>query len=262
MIYQTTDFMNIVIAPFFKNKEDNLKDIVSNFGSTGTLFVQGRRNSIKTFPLGDITVNVKSFRKPNIVNTIAYRFFRKSKARRSYEYASLLLEKGIGTPQPVAYFENFGALGLKDSYYISEHLTPDLTFRELVEVPTWPDHENILRQFTRFCFFLHEAGVEFKDHSPGNTLIINKGNGQYAFYLVDLNRMNFHDHIDFDLRMENLKRLTPKEEMVRVMSSEYAKLYNKPEAEVFESLWHKTSEFQRKFWRKRKMKKRLKFFGK
>ena len=254
--------MHNVIAPQFIPQAALIESMVANFYTTGTIFVVGRRNTIKTFPLGDITVNIKSFRKPNIINTIAYRFFRKSKARRSYEYASLLLEKGIGTPQPVAYFENMGALGLKDSYYISEHLTPDLTFRELVEVPEWPDHENILRQFARFCFLLHEKGVEFKDHSPGNTLIINKGNGQYAFYLVDLNRMNFHNEMDFGLRMENLKRLTPKEEMVRIMANEYATLYNKPEAEVFESLWHKTSEFQRKFWRKRKIKKRLKFFGK
>jgi hypothetical protein len=65
--------------------------------------------------------------------------------------------------------------------------------------------------------------------------------------------------MDFDLRMENLKRLTPKEEMVAVMSNEYAKYYNKPEEEIFESLWSKTSDFQRKFWRKRAIKKKLKF---
>ncbi|KOS08130.1 Kdo domain containing protein [Flavobacterium akiainvivens] len=252
--------MNHTLHPDFAAQTQAVEDIIHNFDTTGTLFVKGRRNTIKTFQLGAITANVKAFRVPNLINTIAYRFFRKSKARRSYEYASVLLDKGIGTPQPIAYFENFGALGLKDSYYVSQHLSPDLTYRELVEVPSWPDHENILRQFTRFCFLLHEKGVEFKDHSPGNTLIVNNGNGTYSFFLVDLNRMAFHDSMGFDLRMENLKRLTPKEEMVRIMSNEYAKLYTKPEAEVFESLWHKTSEFQRKFWRKRRMKKKLKFW--
>jgi hypothetical protein len=237
--------MHTVIASPFTDKHAQLDAMITHFGTTGTVFVVGRRNTIKTFALGNITVNIKSFRKPNFINTIVYRFFRKSKARRSYEYANTLLQKGIGTPQPVAYFENFSELGLNDSYYISEHLTPDLTFRELVEVPDWPDHENILRQFTQFCYLLHEKGVEFKDHSPGNTLIINRGNGQYAFYLVDLNRMNFHDTMDFDLRMENLKRLTPKQEMVAIMSHEYATLYTaKTEAAIFESLWHKTSEFQ------------------
>lgn len=252
--------MHHVIAVPFKDKKAQIEQIIREFATTGTLFVKGRRNTIKTFPLAEITANVKAFRIPGLINTVAYRFFRKSKARRSFEYATLLLEKGIGTPQPIAYFEHYGALGLKDSYYMSEHLAPDLTFRELVEQPNWPDHEGILRQFTQFCYLLHEKGVEFKDHSPGNTLIVNMSNGQYAFFLVDLNRMAFHDTMSFESRMENLKRLTPKEDMVRVISNEYAKLYGRGEAEVFNLLWGKTSEFQRKFWRKKAMKKKLKFW--
>jgi hypothetical protein len=64
------------------------------------------------------------------------------------------LDKGIGTPQPIAFLENW--IGLQDSYYASEHLAAELTFRELVEISDYPDHENILRQFTRFSFDLHE----------------------------------------------------------------------------------------------------------
>lgn len=251
--------MRFTISPAFRDKQKALESIINGFSTLGQDFVVGRRNTIKTFPLEGITVNVKSFRVPNLLNTIVYRFFRKSKARRSYEFASVLAEKGIGTPQPIAYFENTSLLGLKDSYYICEHLTPDLTFRELVEVPDFPEHNIILRQFVAFSFKLHEAGIEFKDHSPGNTLIIKDAPGKYSFYLVDLNRMNFHSSMDFDLRMENLKRLTPKKEMVEVMSNEYAKLYKqKTEAEIFEKLWYKTSEFQRKFWRKRALKQKLK----
>lgn len=254
--------MNKVIHTDFQDKTAAITEIIQNFNTGGTLFVDGKRNKIKLFDLDGLTVNVKSFRVPNIINKPVYRFFRKSKAKRSYEYALLLLEKGIGTPQPIGYFENLGLFSLKESYYMSMQLSPDLTFRELVEIPDFPDHENILRQFTAFSFLLHEKGIEFTDHSPGNTLIKKTAEGQYAFYLVDLNRMNFHETMDFDMRMENLKRLTPKEEMVAVMSNEYAKLYNKPEAEVFAKLWQLTSEFQRKFWRKRKMKKALKFWKK
>jgi len=254
--------MNKVIAPKFLIQQEEITGIIENFETTGTLFVDGKRNKIKTFNLNGITANVKSFRVPNLLNKIVYRFFRKSKAKRSYEFANILLEKGIGTPQPIAYFENYNALAFFDSYYISEQLVADLTFRELVEIPDFPDHENILRQFTHFSFLLHEKGVEFTDHSPGNTLIKNLGNGQYAFYLVDLNRMNFHNHMDFELRMENLKRLTPKQEMVAVMSNEYAKLYNRSEKEIFEVLWKKTADFQAKFWRKRAMKKKLNFLKK
>jgi hypothetical protein len=250
--------MNAIIAPAFANKADEIKHIISHFDTEGEIFVKGKRNSIKLFDLNGLTVNVKSFRTPNIINKPVYRFFRKSKAQRSYEFALILQEKGIGTPQPIGYFENFSLLGLKDSYYMSRQLTPDLTFRELVEIPDYPDHENILRQFTAFSFLLHEKGIEFTDHSPGNTLIKKTAEGRYEFYLVDLNRMNFHDTLNFNLRMENLKKLTPKQDMVAIMSNEYAKLYNKPEAEIFEKLWKLTSDFQKKFWRKKRIKQKLK----
>lgn len=255
--------MNKVIAPRFIDKTNEIAAIIENFSTGGTVFINGRRNAIKIFDLDGVTLNIKSFRIPNIINKPVYRFFRKSKARRSYEYAIKLLENGIGTPQPIAYFENQSLLSLKDSYYVSEHLLADLTFRELVQQPDYPDHENILRQFTHFCFLLHEKGIEFTDHSPGNTLIKKSVNGTYAFYLVDLNRMNFHGHMDFNLRMENLKKLTPKQDMIAVMSNEYAKLYTaKPEAEIFNTLWQKTVAFQEKFFRKKRIKKQLKFWKK
>ena len=72
----------------------------------------------------------------------------------------------------------------------------DLTFRELTKDLNYPDHEIILRAFTRFTFQLHENGINFLDHSPGNTLVKKVGK-EYEFYLVDLNRMNF-GFMDFD----------------------------------------------------------------
>ena len=124
--------------------------------------------------------------------------------------------------------ENFDLIGLNESYYACEHLQCDLTYRELVETD-YPDAENILRQFTRFTFDMHEKGIEFLDHSPGNTLIKKEGNGKYSFYLVDLNRMIFHNQpLDFYTRMKNLSKITPHENMVAIMSNEYAKLYGEP----------------------------------
>ena len=234
---------------------------INNFNSEGILLGDGQRNKIKLFELEEKTINIKSFKIPHLINKIAYKYFRKSKARRSFEYATTLLEKGIGTPQPIAYFENQDFIGLKDSYYVSEHLQCDLTYRELVEIPDFPDHENILRQFTQFSFDLHEKGIEFLDHSPGNTLIKKNAEGIYDFFLVDLNRMNFHDSMDFDSRMKNLSRLTPKKEMIALMSNEYSKLYPaQTEADIFEKMWFYTNDFQERFAKKRRLKKKLKFW--
>jgi hypothetical protein len=253
--------MHLKINQKFKINQDLIKSYLLNFSFKGKPFGDGQRNIIKLFDLEGKTMNVKSFKIPNLINKIAYKYFRKSKARRSFEYATLLLEKGIGTPEPIAYLENYNWIGLKDSYYASEHQQCDLTYRELVEIPNFPDNENILRQFTKFSFNLHQKGIEFLDHSPGNTLIKKAVDGNYDFFLVDLNRMNFHNQMDFDQRMKNLSRLTPKKEMIAIMSNEYAKWYSaKTETEIFEKMWFYTVDFQDKFQRKQRLKKKIKFW--
>ncbi len=253
--------MKYSITPFFEIVQKKIIYIIDNFNNTGILFDNGKRNKIKLFELEGNTVNVKSFKIPNLINKVVYKYYRKSKARRSFEFATILLEKGIGTPQPIAYFENYDFIGLKDSYYVSEHLPCDLTFRELVEISNFPNLDTILRQFTQFSFNLHQNGVEFLDHSPGNTLIKKREYGDYDFFLVDLNRMHFHETMDFECRMKNLSHLTPIKEMVVIMSNEYAKLYTDFSEEViFEKMWFYTSKFQERYARKRLLKKRLKFW--
>lgn len=253
--------MIYIVNSSFRKSEKEIVSVIKNFNSTGILSGDGQRNKIKLFKVDGKTINIKSFKKPHLINKIAYKYFRKSKARRSFEYANILLEKGIGTPEPIAYFENQDAIGLVDSYYVSEHLECDLTYRELVEIPDFPDHENILHQFTRFSFDLHEKGIEFLDHSPGNTLIKKNASGNYDFFLVDLNRMNFHENMDFDARMKNLSRLTPKKDMIALMSNEYSKLYSsQKEAAIFEKMWFYTNDFQEKFAKKKRLKKKLKFW--
>ena len=244
----------------FSSIEDQIDAFVVNFTNQGTMLGNEKRNTIKLFQLGDKTINIKSFQVPNIFNQIAYKYFRKSKARRSFEYAQKLLDMGIGTPQPIAYYE-YSSFGLfTKSYYVSEHLQYDLTYRELIRDLNYPDHDKILRAFTKFTFKMHENNVHFLDHSPGNTLIKKVGDS-YAFYLVDLNRMKF-ESLDFESRIKNFERLTIHESMVKVMSEEYSRLANRPFLEVFNLMWSLTEAYQQKFYKKRALKKRLKFWKK
>lgn len=246
----------------FAKYKTKVETFVANFNISGKDFVIGNRNSIKLFELDDLTLSIKSFKEPNFINKIAYKYFRKSKARRSFEYASKLIDLKIGTPKPVAFFENYDFIGLTDSYYACEHLENVFEFREVELNQNFQSREEIIRQFTKFTFEMHQKGIEFLDHSPGNTLIKNEGNGQYTFYLVDLNRMNFHQTIDFQTRMKNLSRLTPKKDLIVIMSDEYAKLSGENKDLVFETMWKATEDFQYRFNRKKRIKRQLKFWKK
>ena len=231
-------------------------DLLQNFHQDGETLKSGR-NTIKIFEVGDIIANIKSFKEPGLVNSVVYRFIRKSKAERSFEYANQLLEKGIGTPFPIAYIEERKPFGLGKSYYISEHLSADLTYRELVRDKNYPEREKILREFTAFTFKLHENNILFKDHSPGNTLI--KKNGEhYDFYLVDLNRMDFKP-LSFEERIKNFSRLTPKKDMVEIMSKAYAELSPWDYETIFNLMWKETQQFQERFFRKKRLKQKFLF---
>ena len=252
--------MKYKFHPTYESRKDELIGIISRFDIDGSILGEGERNTIKLFDLDGDKINVKSFKRPNLINKIVYRYFRKSKAERSFKYAGLLMEKGIGTPHPIAYFENTDLFGLKDSYYVSSHLKYDLTYRELVEDENYPDNENILRQFTRFTWKLHQNNILFKDHSPGNTLIVKKAE-EYDFYLVDLNRMEFKP-LSFEERVKNFSRITPKKEMVEIMSDEYAKLTGEDYQKIVTLLWDLVSKFQRKFYRKIYLKNKYMFWRK
>ena len=244
--------MNFHLTKAFEYLKSEIIQVISDFNSYEAGFDTGKRNSVKKIELSDTITIFKSFKRPNIINQIAYKYFRKSKAKRSFEYANKLLSLGIKTPPPIAYAENFTFVGLQQSYYISKFLDYDLTYRELIHQPDYPNHEAILRAFTKFTFDLHEKGILFLDHSPGNTLIKMKDKG-YDFFLVDLNRMRFKE-LSFEERMKNFSKLTSKEEMVKTMSDEYAKLIHMPFEKVYETMLH----YNKMFWVKRERKKRLK----
>ena len=220
----------------------------------------GDRNTIKIINIEGVNVNIKAFKIPNIFNQIAYRFFRKSKAQRSFEYAKKLIELGVGTPEPLAFFEFNTLLLFKKSFYLSEQLDCDLTYRELITDLNYPNYETILRAFTRFTYLLHERGIQFLDHSPGNTLIKKNGN-IYDFYLVDLNRMNFGE-LDFETRIKNFSRLTMYKSMVEIMSDEYAKCSGEDYKLIFNLMWDSTLRFQEKYHNRMKLKKTIKFWKK
>ncbi|MGB0982177.1 MAG: lipopolysaccharide kinase InaA family protein [Winogradskyella sp.] len=248
------------IHPNFIKNETSLEHFITHFDTKGEHFGNQDRNSLKLFQLEDKTLNIKSFRVPNLVNQIAYKFFRKSKAQRSFEYANKLKKLGIGTPQPIAYYEFETSFLFKKSYYITEQLDCDLTYRELTTDLQFPNHQEILRAFTRFTYKLHQNQVNFLDHSPGNTLI-KKVRNNYKFFLVDLNRMEFKP-MTFKNRIKNFSKLTIHKSMVETMSDEYAKCINSNFDNVFPLMWQYTQEFQNRYKRKRRLKNKLKFWKK
>ena len=249
--------MRITIHPNYKNQEEAILQLVETFFGEGDLVVKGSRNTIKSNFLGEEKVNIKFFQKPGFFKSIIYSFFRSTKAKRSFDYANYLIDHHIQTPIPIAYVEERNSLGfLRDSFYICQQIEYDFTIRELIHDPLFPNRNKILEQFTEFTFKIHEARVNFLDHSPGNTLIIKNGNDRYDYFLIDLNRMKFED-LSIEKRMDNFKKMWLSKLMVKVVAKKYAELSNLSEEKLYKILLEKTTQFKRKITKKKFLKRKI-----
>lgn len=170
----------------------DLKGFVESVAANGmpadaNVFFRWRNTlAVANTPRGE--VNIKQFKLPNFINALIYSTFRHSKARRSYEFACRLIELGICTPTPIAYIENRHGIRLRDSYYLSEQIKAS----EIRYVNSHPDEKGVLEAFGREMVRLHKAGIYMRDFSPGNILFNEDENGEYRFFYVDLNRLNFN----------------------------------------------------------------------
>jgi len=235
-----------------KNFNHFLKQIQNIFSrhNNNTLFQQ--RNTIKCIAYNGKEYAVKSFKIPHLLNQFVYRFFRASKAQRSYENAVKLQELGVNTPAPVGYSEFPSMFLFQESYYVSEFYDFDFEIRAVLADENFDNREEILKGFVDFSYDLHNKGVYHVDYSPGN-VIIKKLQQGYEYAIIDVNRMKFITYTD-ELRFKNLSRFSTSAEDLEFIAREYAKIAALDEAFAVETLWKYHHEHQQYLANKKKLK--------
>ena len=157
--------MKVVINPKYNFLTDFIYHLPGCFFKDGETIYQGR-NILKKYDIQGYRLIVKRFKRPNIINQIVYSFFRRSKARRSFDYSLEVQKRGFGVADPIAYIEiKHGGL-LTDSYYISLYMERMEELREYMAVYRAEDRELRLA-FARFTAQLHKAEILHVDYSPG-----------------------------------------------------------------------------------------------
>ncbi|MFQ7048926.1 MAG: hypothetical protein ACLRR1_09620 [Alistipes shahii] len=110
--------MHIHVNTASEHLRDFAERLPELFDREGEVLHAGR-NTIKAFEAEGERLVVKRFKRPNLLRAVIYTFFRRSKARRSYEHAVRLRALGVDSPEPVAWSEYRRRGLLCDSYYVS-----------------------------------------------------------------------------------------------------------------------------------------------
>jgi tRNA A-37 threonylcarbamoyl transferase component Bud32 len=179
--------MKIRIHPDFANYGQFIKSIPEGKYTPVEVYCN-LRNTVTKVEVDGRTFVIKKYKVPTLFNRFVYTWIRKSKARRSFEYADRLLSYGIETAPPVAYIEDrkYGLFNI--GYFVSEYLPyPVLPESKGLDAK---ERELLKQQFIEFTARLHETKIIHKDYNQHNVFYY-KMDGTYRFVLVDINRMDF-----------------------------------------------------------------------
>ena len=213
----------LVLHPDYAALEPFMRSLPERMANgEGTVIHKGR-NELRIMTYGGHELVVKAFRRPHLINQFVYGTLRASKAKRSYDNALLLQSLGIGTPQPVGYYNIRSVLGLRfdRSYFVTLRSACTHRYEALFE-QHFSYEADVLRAIGALTAKLHEHGLAHKDYGRANILFEQRPDGSIALELVDLNRMAVGP-LDIAAGCKNFERLPATPQMHRWMAETYAK---------------------------------------
>ncbi len=211
--------MQIVISPKYQVSYDFVLQIPIIFNVEGETVYQGR-NTIKRFKTSNGEWIVKRYKKPNIIQRIAYTFFKKSKAERAYLYAQKLQSKNICTPEGIAYIEEKKYGLIRDCYFISTSCDAPTLY------PTLGGNDDydpcLAGSLAAFFMELHQKEFLHGDPNLNNILFRKDKNGDFQFVVIDTNRSVFKPSPSKQECLHNLMRITHNRELLKYITLRYA----------------------------------------
>ncbi|MCF0213932.1 MAG: phosphotransferase [Muribaculaceae bacterium] len=210
--------MRIFAEDLNEEQRRDIEDAVARFDQREGATLAVGRNVLKVF--GNMVV--KQYRRPNLINKIAYSFFRKPKGYRAFIYPDRMKRAGVDSPRPLAYIDRRRWGFMSDSWFVCE-LCPDRRmFYEFEEKDiTKAENAEVVRELIRLVAKMHEAGIYHRDLSPGNILWKRNADGKIDISIVDTNRMSF-GKISPEKGVANFVRLWGTPEMFLFIAREYA----------------------------------------
>ena len=242
----------IRINPAYEHLRTFIGQLPDRMDSDGVYIYGGRRNLIKRFEAPDGTpLNVKRYKIPSFPSNICYSTgWRLPKGERAFTYPSILLEKGIETPEAVAYIEERVMGILRRSWFVSIHCLYSHRLYEMGDAGA-AQYEPMARALAAYCAHMHDQGVLHLDFSPGNVLWEKDGD-TYRFSIVDINRMRF-GRVSMADGARSFARLWGPKRFIQLLVREYARLRSFDPQEAEDVLMKERRRFWKHYQKKREM---------
>lgn len=210
----------LVLHPNYRKLEPFMLSLPERFERGEGMLIHNGRNQLRRISYNGTDYVVKAFRRPNAVNRWVYGTLRPSKALRSYRNALLFQRIGVGTPQPVGYYNLRRGLQFDRSYFVTVASTCPYRYEDLfTKQLSYAD--DVLREIGRVTALLHNHGLAHLDYGRANILFEKRSDGSIHIEVVDLNRMRIGP-LSLQQGCKNFERLPATPHMHRMMAETYA----------------------------------------
>lgn len=240
-----------VISPDCRDMAEWLMYVPKLFSDGCGKVLHSGRNEVRRFCHNGTRLVAKRYKRPNIIQRVAYTFFKKGKAERAFLFAGELRARGFNTPREVAYIEIKSGGLLLDSYFISAECTlPAVT--QLLNRDE-PDRD-AAEALASLLVSLHEKGVLHGDLNLSNILYSKNASGHFEFTLIDTNRTIFKQPTKAEC-LDNLKRLTHNRKLMELMTGLYAVKRGWSVRETVDSAMKELDVFEHKIAERQRFKR-------
>lgn len=242
----------IQINPKYEHLRTYLESIPDVFEDKGETIYKSR-NTIKVLTTSEgLSINVKRFHVPHGLNRLVYSWgIRKPKGERAFQYAQILKDKGIGTPEVMALIEERNLIGMLGySYLITVQCDYGHTLYETGD-KNFGDYRPIAKALAHFAANIHNRQVLHKDFTPGNVLWKEDEEG-FHFMIVDINRMNFGE-VSVKAGLYNLRKFWGPKDFMRILATEYALVRNADPEEAVAYVMKERAKFWTRYQKKHEM---------
>lgn len=244
-----------VISPDYRDMAEWLLSVPERFSRGDGEVLHCGRNEVRLFDCSGTRLVVKRYKRPNMIQRVAYTFFKKGKAERAFLFAGELRKRGFDTPHEAAYIEIKSGGLLLDSYFISAECTLPAVAPLLDRDE--PDSE-AASALASLLVRLHEKGVLHGDLNLSNILYSRDGGGHFEFSLIDTNRSKFKQPTKAEC-LDNLKRLTHNRKLMALMAGLYAGKRGWKAGETVDEVMHELDMFEKKIAKRQNFKRLVKF---
>ena len=162
----------------------------------------------------ELKVLLKESNYPGFLSRLRYVLY-KSRARKCWFAARGLKVRNIATPGALALIEK-RCFGLpRQSIILTEFTDQAFELNDYVlknfknDLSSFEAHkkEQFIRELSQILRDLHQKGIYHADLKSNNILVKEKMGGGWAFYFIDLDRVDFKHHLSFRERSNNLAQI-------------------------------------------------------